>query len=55
MEKINPTAAITGWPSGVWGWISVEDSMHEPINSTQANTASTTFLVVSLRLFRISP
>lgn len=54
MEKISPTAAISGWPLGVLGSISTEDRMLEPMNRTQANRARTTFRVVSLMPLRKS-
>ena len=54
MANIMPTAAISGWPSGVFGRISAVVSMQEPKNSTLANIARTMFLTVAFRPYRIS-
>ena len=45
-----PTAAISGCPCGVLGVISTEDRIHEPMNTTQANRASTVFWMWLLAL-----
>lgn len=39
-ENSIATAAINGWPPGILGSIFAEDRMHEPKNSSQANSAS---------------